>query len=74
LANRTSINILAASEKLATMFNQREAVEVSGLMSYQPNVPDSFRHAAEYVDKILRSAKPADLAVQQPQISISSSI
>jgi putative tryptophan/tyrosine transport system substrate-binding protein len=41
-------------------------VEAAGLVSYGPNFPDLFRRAAEYVDKVLRGAKPSDLPVEQP--------
>jgi putative tryptophan/tyrosine transport system substrate-binding protein len=60
------INAFAASEKLPTMFNQRAMAEKGGLMSYGPSFPALFRRAAEFVDKILRGAKPADIPVEQP--------
>ena len=44
----------------------RAFVEAGGLMSYGPNQPDVFRRAADYVNKILRGAKPADIPVEQP--------
>jgi putative ABC transport system substrate-binding protein len=43
----------------------REYVEAGGLMSYGPNWPSMWRHAADLVDKILRGAKPADLPIEQ---------
>jgi putative ABC transport system substrate-binding protein len=65
-ANRVGINILAVGAKLPTMYIQREFVEAGGLISYGPHFPDLFRRTADYVDKILRGAKPADLPVEQP--------
>jgi putative tryptophan/tyrosine transport system substrate-binding protein len=64
--NRTRINILAVGARLPTMHSFREYVEAGGLMSYGANVPDLLRRAADFVDKILRGAKPADLPVEQP--------
>jgi putative tryptophan/tyrosine transport system substrate-binding protein len=64
--NRIRINTLALSERLPTMHGLREYVEAGGLMSYGANIADHFRRNAEYVDKILRGAKPGDLPVEQP--------
>jgi putative ABC transport system substrate-binding protein len=64
--HRFRINTLALAARLPTMHALREGVEVGGLMSYGPNFPDLFRRAADYVDKILRGAKPSDLPVEQP--------
>jgi putative ABC transport system substrate-binding protein len=65
-AHRIQINNLALGARLAAISFNREYVEAGALMSYGPNYLDLFRHAAEYVDKILRGAKPGDLPVQQP--------
>jgi ABC-type uncharacterized transport system substrate-binding protein len=65
-ANRIRINTLANAARLPTMHGEKAYVEAGGLMSYGPNFPDLFRRAADYVDKILRGAKPADLPVEQP--------
>ena len=72
--NRIRINTLTLSARLPTMHAFREYVEAGGLMSYGPNPPDMWRRAAEFADKILRGTKPADLPVEQPTSSISSSI
>jgi putative ABC transport system substrate-binding protein len=66
LSNRTRINILALVARLPTIYNSREYVEEGGLVSYGPDFRDLFRRAADYVDKILRGAKAADLPVEQP--------
>jgi ABC-type uncharacterized transport system substrate-binding protein len=65
-ANRIRINILALAARLPTTYIVREQVETGGLMSYGPNLPDLFRRAGDYVDKILRGAKPANLPIEQP--------
>jgi putative ABC transport system substrate-binding protein len=65
-ANRNRIGILALGLRLPTMFGFREYVDPAGLMSYGPNIPDLFRRAGEYVDKILRAAKAGELPVEQP--------
>jgi len=57
---------LAAKRRVPAMYGSREHVEAGGLMSYAPNIPDLFRRAATYVDKILKGAKPGDLPVEQP--------
>jgi putative ABC transport system substrate-binding protein len=64
--HRVQINNLALGARLATISFAREYVEAGALMSYGPSYVDLFRKAAEYVDKILREAKPGDLPVQQP--------
>jgi ABC-type uncharacterized transport system substrate-binding protein len=65
--HRFRINTLALAARLPTVHTSREWVEVGGLMSYGANVPDLFRRAGDYVDKILRGANPADIPVEQPR-------
>jgi putative tryptophan/tyrosine transport system substrate-binding protein len=65
-ANGARIVTTALAAHLPTISYTREYVEVGGLMSYGPNYPDLFRRAGDYVDKILRGAKPRDLPVEQP--------
>ena len=65
-SSRLRINILALGAQLPTIHGFREAVEVGALLSYGANFADLFRRAADYVDKILRGAKPAELPVEQP--------
>jgi putative ABC transport system substrate-binding protein len=64
--NRIKINTLALALHLPTIYGYRDFVDIGGLMSYGPDFPDVWRRAAEYVDKVLRGAKPADLPVEQP--------
>lgn len=60
------INTMALTEKLPTMYAFREYVRQGGMMSYGPNFPDLFRRAGDFVDKILKGAKPAEIPVEQP--------
>jgi putative ABC transport system substrate-binding protein len=57
---------LAARYRLPDMHVMHEFVDADGLMAYAPDVPTMFGHAADYVDKILKRAKPADLPIEQP--------
>jgi putative tryptophan/tyrosine transport system substrate-binding protein len=64
--NVIRINTLALEARLPTMHGNREYLSQGGLVSYGPNILDQYRRAAEFVDKILHGAKPADLPVEQP--------
>jgi putative tryptophan/tyrosine transport system substrate-binding protein len=64
--NRIRIHTLAMSARLPTMHGFREYVEAGGLVSYGASFLHLWRRASEYVDKILRGAKPGDLPVEQP--------
>jgi putative tryptophan/tyrosine transport system substrate-binding protein len=64
--NLVGINILAAAARIPTMHGRREYVEGGGLISYGTNLAELFRRAGDYVDKILRGAKPAEIPVEQP--------
>jgi ABC-type uncharacterized transport system substrate-binding protein len=57
---------LAAKSHVPAMYAAREFADAGGLMAYGANLPEVFRSAATYVDKILKGAKPTDLPVQQP--------
>jgi putative ABC transport system substrate-binding protein len=65
-ANKDKIIKAATAAKIPTIFGFREFVDAGGLISYGPNFIDLFARAAEFADKILRGATPADLPVQQP--------
>jgi putative tryptophan/tyrosine transport system substrate-binding protein len=60
------IAAFATQNHLPSMFGRRQSVMAGGLMSYGPSIPDLYRRAATYVDKILKGAKPGDLPVEQP--------
>jgi putative ABC transport system substrate-binding protein len=65
-SHRIRINTLALDARLPTASGLRDYVEDGGLMSYGANLPGVFRRAADFVDKILRGTKPADIPVEQP--------
>jgi putative ABC transport system substrate-binding protein len=64
--NRIRINTLARGARLPTIYGSQEYVESGGLISYGANFTDLFRRAGDYVDKVLRGAKPSDLPIEQP--------
>jgi putative ABC transport system substrate-binding protein len=65
-SRRRQIAELAATTRLPAIYGYRHHVEEGGLMSYGPDIPDQYRRAAIYVDKILKGTRPADLPVEQP--------
>ncbi|HXV80240.1 MAG TPA: ABC transporter substrate-binding protein, partial [Candidatus Binatia bacterium] len=66
MAHRKQIAEFSVKSRIATMSGWSQFVEAGGLISYGPNLSDSFRRVATHVDKILKGAKPADLPVEQP--------
>jgi len=64
--HRTRVVALTAQHRLPAIFPERKFTDASGFIAYGPSVPDSFRRAAVYVDRILKGAKPEDLPVEQP--------
>ena len=65
-AHRDVIGKLAARYRLPAVYPFPFFVRSGGLISYGPDIVDSYRRAAGYVDRILKGEKPADLPVQQP--------
>jgi putative ABC transport system substrate-binding protein len=66
VTHRARLVDAVAASRLPAIYPARVYVEAGGLMSYGPNLPDLWRRAAAYVDKILKGAKPGDLPVEQP--------
>jgi putative tryptophan/tyrosine transport system substrate-binding protein len=66
MAHRTQIAEFAVKRRLPSVFGWKDYVEAGGLMSYGPNLDESWRRVAVYVEKILKGTKPADLPVERP--------
>jgi putative tryptophan/tyrosine transport system substrate-binding protein len=66
ISNRAAIGSSALANKLPTMFSNKAYLSGGGLMSYGPDIVDTFRRSTSYVDKILKGAKPAELPVELP--------
>jgi ABC-type uncharacterized transport system substrate-binding protein len=65
-AERSQLAVLAAQSRLPSMYTLKEYAQAGGLITYGPDIRESWRRTASYVDKILKGAKPADLPVEQP--------
>jgi putative tryptophan/tyrosine transport system substrate-binding protein len=63
---RREIVALVNAAHLPAIYPEREYADDGGLMAYGANVPDNFRRAADYVDRILKGARPGDLPIQEP--------
>jgi putative ABC transport system substrate-binding protein len=66
VANHLRIAELAASAQLPAIYFNRWQAKNGGLIAYGPDLPEGYRRAAAYVDRILKGAKPADLPIEQP--------
>jgi len=66
IAHRQAIIRAVASHRVLTIYSYGLFARDGGLMAYSANIPDQYRGAAEYVDRILKGAKPGDLPVQAP--------
>jgi putative ABC transport system substrate-binding protein len=64
--HRREIVALVAAAHVPALYPEREFVDDGGLMAYGPSVPDNFRRAASYIDRILKGANPAELPIQEP--------
>ena len=64
--HRATIIAVAQAARRPAIYPEREYADDGGLIAYGPNIPDSFRRAAGYVDRILRGAKPGDLPIDEP--------
>jgi putative ABC transport system substrate-binding protein len=67
IQERKPIVDFAAKQRIPAMYGVDDFVDAGGLMSYGPSLPDLFRQATAYVDKILKGAKPGDLAISYPK-------
>jgi putative ABC transport system substrate-binding protein len=65
-AYRRDVVALINAARLPAIYPEREYADDGGLMAYGTNVPDNFRRAADYVDRVLKGAKPGDLPIQEP--------
>jgi ABC-type uncharacterized transport system substrate-binding protein len=66
LGQRKRTADFAASHRIPTIYEQRDFVDVGGLMSYGIDIVDHYRRAASFVDRVLKGTKPADLPIEQP--------
>ena len=66
IVHRAQLGSAALQHHLPTIFANKTYLEGGGLMSYGPDIIEVWRHAATYVDRILKGAKPADMPIEQP--------